>query len=276
MTYPGQHHKCTQTSASCSARWHWSGHPGALGEAGEQTGWTFQQGSLVLWSRRGEPRRKTWACWLSSSHKIQRWHRRPWRTASRLEEERERMWGQKDKEVSQGSHQNEPFPWDKLSVLGNSPWGLWVGQCNLWRTELVAMGCSTLHLHRPASPLIGRSDMEQWIQNPQGSAEDFAAPGIKCVIWTREPLSRKAHWLSKSCLLGVVAAWPVELCYYEGERLQLQLVIVVPDAFKEQKESICMTAQSFAAKDSRKQGGNHEFVPRSCDNAEKASRQRFT
>lgn len=131
MTYPDQRHKCTQTSASCSVRWHWWGHPGALGEAGEQTGWTFRRGSWALWSRRGEPRRKMWACWQSSSHKNQRWHRRPWRTVSKLEEQREMSWEQKDKKIHQEYHQNKHFPWDKLQPvrtksLSLSPVGWWM------------------------------------------------------------------------------------------------------------------------------------------------------
>lgn len=46
---------------------------------------------------------------------------------------------------------------------------------------------------------------------------------------------------------------PVDLFYYGGERLQLELAIAAPDAFKEQKENICMTAQPFAADDSKRQ-----------------------
>lgn len=146
------------------------------------------------------------------------------------------------------------FPGISCRVSGpdHFPQGLWVGECNLWRAGLVAMGCSALDLHRPALLLIGRRDTGEWIQYPEGSAEDFASSGVKCVVWTREPLSRKAQRLTKTCLLGMATVWPLELFYYGGERLQLVLAIAAPDAFKERKESICMTAQPFAANDSRR------------------------
>lgn len=44
----------------------------------------------------------------------------------------------------------------------------------------------------------------------------------------------------------MAAVWSLELFYYGGQRLQLELAIAAPDAFKEQKESICMTAQPLA------------------------------
>jgi len=44
------------------------------------------------------------------------------------------------------------------------------------------------------------------------------------------------------------AVWPLYLFHYGGEALQTELALAAPDAFKEQKENICMTARVWRQK----------------------------
>lgn len=226
VTYPGQRHKCTQTFASCNVRWHWWGHPGALGEAGEQTGWMFRQESWVLWNRRGEPRRKTWACWRSSSRKIQRWHRHPWRTVSRLEEQREKVWEQKDWKVCQGHRWNSPFPWNKLQPIWTKAlflrpvgWGMQPAPCE-------KQGL------RPwdAFPWVPQTCFIPDRQKGHRSVNtNILTPGLcwkfgkKCRIWTRDHMRRKELQPQTQQTSGT---WS---CF--AKYMQLKHPITAPDAF---------------------------------------------
>lgn len=75
---------CKRTWSICSAGSGQWGAPGVPVSAGLQTGCWFLWGNWVSQSRRGEPRRTTWACSWSSCHTVRWWHRLLWKTVNKL------------------------------------------------------------------------------------------------------------------------------------------------------------------------------------------------